>query len=147
MRERDALVRSRPMLRIVLFMISVSAFAPSVIAQSQTSADVKVVPLGQVNNAQLRTMARGVCGPYFTMAQTDRDGLGFLNLAVDDGSGEVRVVSVLLGAVQLHDCKTCEQPSATLTGDASSYRVDLSLTKEQYDLSPCLKRLKFRKER
>lgn len=101
---------------------------------------LRVLALGQLNGPQLRLMAAGVCGPYFTLTPTDSAGGGLLHLAVESDTRELQVITILLGAVQLKICETCLPPTAVATIDAeSSLRMEVSMPRAYIKLSPCLR--------
>ena len=112
---------------------------------AQTSELVKLIPLGQVDPAELRRILAVQCGPYFTLAPTDARGGGFLNLAIEREGSSTQIVSVLLGAGRLRWCDECDQPTATVTRADNSYRVDLTMSRDQWKVSPCLRNVKAAK--
>ncbi|HEX8031697.1 MAG TPA: hypothetical protein VF491_24690 [Vicinamibacterales bacterium] len=120
-------------------------------AGTNPAPSLKIVALGQLDNPLLRQMAPVQCGPYFTFSPTDARGGGFLAFAIDtsmpgDPSGlgrEIKVVSALVGAVRGQWCEKCDAPE--VRGDGSSSQLELAISKNQWDLAPCLRHLKFSK--
>ena len=127
-----------------LAFVLVLYLAPPLAAQ--TTAATKVVPIGQLNGAVLRQMAAAFCGPYFTMLHTDANGGGWLNLVVDRTPDDMAVVTFPVKAIQVKFCDSCEAPLFKQSGDESSVRGDLTISREQWKLSPCLKSAKLSKQ-
>jgi hypothetical protein len=92
----------------------------------------------------LRQMSAVSCGPFFTIVPTDATGGGMVKLAVDT-TADVAVVSFPVRAIRVKLCDTCQAPLFKQSGDESSVRGDLTISREHWKLSPCLKPAKVSK--
>jgi hypothetical protein len=129
--------------QLPLVFVVVLSIAPLPEA-AQTPHPMKVVPIGQLNGPILRQMAGVFCGPFFTIAPTDAGGGGLVNLAVET-AGEVTVVTLHVKAIQVKFCDSCEVPLFSQSRNDSSVRGDLTISHDQWKISPCLKAAKVAK--
>lgn len=111
---------------------------------AQSSPEMKVMAIGQLNGSILRQMAGAYCGPFFTIVPIDAGGGGLVNLAVDTGE-EVAVVTLHVKSIHVKVCDHCDVALFKQSGDASSVRGDLTISKDHLKLSPCLKQAKMTK--
>src|SRR6478736_2601557 len=125
----------------VVFVL-VFCLAPPLAAQTPTA--MKVVPIGQLNGPILRQMTATFCGPFFTLIPTDTNGGGFINLAVETPE-DVEVVSFPVKAIHVKFCDSCAAPQFKQSGDESSIRGELTISHDQWKISPCLKSAKASK--
>ena len=117
-------------------------------ATEQKSPSVIVVPLGQLDGPRLRQMPRQTCGPYFTFAPTDRRGggtvyFGFRRLdtvADADQLNAVEVGGFANGSIRPRICPTCTAPIADRETRGTSEWITLSISAQDLQLSPCLKK-------
>ena len=129
--------------QLPLVLVAVLCLAPLPVA-AQTPDAMKVVPIGQLNGPILRQMSAVFCGPFFTMSPTDAHGGGLVNLAVETGD-DVTVVTLHVKAIHVKFCDKCELPLFKQTGNESSLRGDLTISHDQWRISPCLKAAKVSK--
>ena len=120
-----------------LVFVVVLCLAPLPVA-AQTPGAMKVVPIGQLRGPILRQMAAVFCGPFFTMSPTDAHGGGLVNLAVETDE-DVTVVTLHVKAIHVKFCDSCELPLFKQTGNETSVRGDLTISHDQWKISPCLK--------
>lgn len=127
----------------LVFVVVISLAPLSVAAQTPTA--MKVVPIGQLNGSILRQMAAVFCGPFFTIAPTDANGGGLVNLAVDAAENVEVVVTLPVKSIHVTFCDSCEAPLFKQSGNETSVRGDLTISHEQWKVSPCLKAAKVSK--
>jgi len=120
-----------------LVFVVVLCLAPLPVA-AQTPGAMKVVPIGQLRGPILRQMAAVFCGPFFTMSPTDAHGGGLVNLAVETDE-DVTVVTLHVKTIHVKFCDSCELPLFKQTGNETSVRGDLTISHDQWKISPCLK--------
>ena len=123
--------------QLPLVFVVVLCLAPLPVA-AQTPDAMKVVPIGQLNGPILRQMSAVFCGPFFTMSPTDAHGGGLVNLAVETGD-DVTVVTLHVKAIHVKFCDGCALPLFKQSGNESSVRGDLTISHDQWKISPCLK--------
>lgn len=120
----------------------VLCLAASALAQAPSA---KIVPLGQLDGPQMRQISGASCGPYFTMTPTDASGGGIVHLAVAQSPTETAIVNFPVKAIHVKWCESCDTPQFSASGDESSMRADLSISRDHWKLSPCLKSAKVDK--
>jgi hypothetical protein len=131
--------------QLPLVFVAVLFLAPLPVA-AQTPAALKVVAIGQLHGPLLRQMMNGVsCGPFFTIAPTDANGGGLVNLAVETQL-DVEVVTLSVKAIHVKFCDSCEAPLFRLSGNETSVRGDLMISHAHWQISPCLKAAKVSKD-
>ena len=121
-----------PLVFAVLVCLPVSSLA-------QSSVFSKVMPIGQLDAPTVRQMRAVSCGPFFTMTPTDAGGGGMVNLAIESATAEVAIITLPVKAIHVKWCDTCETPQFAASGNESTVRGDLTISREQWKLSPCLK--------
>jgi len=117
-------------------------------AAEQKSASVIVVPLGQLDGPRLRQMPPQTCGPYFTFAPTDKRGGGMVyfgfrpvDAAADTGQPTaVEVGGFATGTIRPRICPGCTAPIADRETRGTSEWITLSISAQDLQLSPCLKK-------
>ena len=114
----------------------------SIPAQTPTA---KIIPLGQLDGPRLREIAGAFCGPFFTMTPIDANGGGFLHLAVSSSPPEITIVTFPVKAIHVRWCESCDAPTFAQSGDDASVRAQLSISREQWKASPCLRSAKVEK--
>ena len=118
------------------------------LAVEQKAASVIVVPLGQLDGPRLRQMPPQTCGPYFTFAPTDRRGggmvyFGFRRLETVADTGQPNAVEVggfATGSIRPRICPACTAPIADRETRGSSEWITLSISAQDLQLSPCIKK-------
>jgi len=123
--------------QLPLVLVAVLCLAPLPVA-AQTPDAMTVVPIGQLTGPILRQMSAVFCGPFFTMAPTDAHGGGLVNLAVETDE-DVTVVTLHVKTIHVKFCDSCELPLFKQTGNETSVRGDLTISHDQWKISPCLK--------
>jgi hypothetical protein len=124
----------------------------SLTASEQTSATVRIVPLGQLDGPRFRELAPNQCGPYFTIAPTDRKGGGFVFFGFrgaeeidDDPTDDIRVAGFHSFAIRARLCPDCETPKAEREVNGTSEWINLSISSRDLKLSRCLRRVKLQR--
>jgi hypothetical protein len=129
--------------QLPLVFVVVLCLAPLPVA-AQTPNAMRVVPIGQLRGSILRQMSAVFCGPFFTISPTDANGGGLVNLAVET-SEDVEVLTISVKAIHVKFCDSCELPLFKLSGSETSVRGDLTISHDQWKISPCLKAAKVSK--
>jgi hypothetical protein len=111
---------------------------------AQTPSNMKLVALGDVDGPMLRDMAAESCGPFFTFVSMDARGGGFVKMVVD-GPHDRALTSLPVKAIHVKFCDSCDTPLFSTSGDASSVRGHLMISREHWKDSPCLKSAKLSK--
>jgi hypothetical protein len=133
-------------MKYVLFSL-LSLVLSSISAAQQTSATVRIVPIGQLDGPRLRQLAPVPCGPYFTIAPTDPDGGGIVHFGIrrseeldDDPTDDIEVVGFSSGIIRVRLCAKCDAPKAERQADGDSEWINLSISPRDLKLSPCLRK-------
>jgi len=126
-------------LPLTLFAVLCLAPLP---AAAQTPTEMKVVAIGQLDGPTLRQMTASMCGPFFTLTPLDAQGGGLLNLVVGTTPDDRAVVTLHVKAIHVTFCDSCDVPLFKQSGDESSVRGDLRISRHHWNLSPCLKSAK-----
>jgi hypothetical protein len=129
--------------RLSLGFVAVLSLAPLPVA-AQTPHAMKVVPIGQLHGPILRQMTAVSCGPFFTIAPTDANGGGLVKLAIEMPE-DVKVLMISAKAIHVTFCDSCEAPLFKQSGNETSVRGDLMISRAHWKLSPCLKSAKVSK--
>jgi hypothetical protein len=130
-----------PALRVLLCL------APLVI-EANTSMHMRVVPLGSLDGPTLRAMSATACGPFFTFIPLDADGGGLVKMVLDAAQDDQRhtvLTNLHVKSIQVKFCESCDAPLFKPSGDESSLRGELTISREHWKLSPCLKSAKVSK--
>jgi hypothetical protein len=129
--------------------LSFVALALSSISQVQTSPTVRIVAIGQLDGPRLRELAPRGCGPYFTVAPTDRKGGGIVYFGfrqIDDRGDDpmgIQVASFSTASIRARPCPECAGPTAERQVENESAWINLSISRRDLKLSPCLSKIKM----
>jgi hypothetical protein len=136
-------------MKTVLVVLAVLAMTLGASAQSPYSDPV--LTFGQMEGPIYRSLHGEPCGPSptFKFSPTDADGNGLLRYVVQETpavgdtnpAGYQKVVEVITGLVRLLRCEDCTAPKAWDRG----HTVEIAISTQQKELSPCLKKMKFAK--
>ena len=76
------------------------------------------------------------------MIQTDARGGGLVNLAIQASPDSVEAVTVPVKAIEVKWCPNCATPQFELQGSETTIHGTLTISKEHWQMSPCLKAAK-----
>lgn len=126
-----------------LTCVIVLCLVPLIVA-AQNPTDMKLVALGALDGPMLREMDAAYCGPFFTFVPMDANGGGFVKMVVE-GPQDRTLASLHVKSIHVKFCDSCDMPLFKASGDASSVRGDLAISRAHWKESPCLKSAKVSK--
>lgn len=134
-------------LSVVLLTLAISF-------QRELSPPMTVVALGQLPGPLLRQMPRTACGPYVTFAPMDKEGTGLVYFGIahgdwrkydNDPGNDHGVVWFLSSIIRPRLCEECQTPIVREVVNSTGSWAELLISRQQLELSPCLKKLKVQK--